>query len=253
MTSVETSAEKSAVTFSRPVAVGADKSIRSPGVARSNIASSTEHPQGTKPWASQHKNYTVLQQHILFWDRDQDGQIYPVDIYRGFRDLGFNIIFSILAAVIISIGISYPTRLAHSYLPDPFFRIYVDSIHKAKHGSDSGVIDNEGRFVPQNFENLFAKYAKEDKSRSSLTLSELFLLMHGQRSVLDPFGWCASILEFSTTWLLIQKDRKIQKEDLRKVYDGSLFWDIEAKRRNGTGWDKGFKFGRNSMWAIKSD
>ncbi|KAK9386696.1 Caleosin related protein-domain-containing protein [Lipomyces mesembrius] len=253
MTSVETSAEKSAVTISRPVAVGADKSMRSPGVARSNIASSTEHPQGTKHWASKHKDYTVLQQHVLFWDRDQDGQIYPVDIYRGFRDLGFNIIFSILAAVIISIGVSYPTRLAHSYFPDPFFRIYVDSIHKAKHGSDSGVIDSEGRFVPQNFENLFAKYAKEDKSRSSLTLSELFLLMHGQRSVLDPFGWFASIFEFFTTWLLIQKDRKIQKEDLRKVYDGSLFWDIKAKRSNGTGWDKGFKFGRNGMWAIKSD
>ena len=41
-------------------------------------------------------------------------------------------LFSLLAVLIINLNFSYPTRLAHSYLPDPFFRIYVDSIHKAK-------------------------------------------------------------------------------------------------------------------------
>lgn len=75
---------------------------------------------------------TVLQQHCLFWDRDQDGQVYPWDTYIGFRDLGFNIAFSLLAMVIINTGFSYPTRLAHSWIPDPFFRVYLDSIHKAK-------------------------------------------------------------------------------------------------------------------------
>ncbi|KAK9368822.1 Caleosin related protein-domain-containing protein [Lipomyces kononenkoae] len=251
MTSVETCAEKAAVTRERPVAVGADKVVRSAGVARSNIASSTEHPHGTKVWASQHKDYTVLQQHILFWDRDQDGIIYPVDVYRGFRDLGFNILISMIAPITVSIGVSYATRLAHTYWPDPYLRIYIDSIHKAKHGSDSGVIDSEGRFVPQNFENLFAKYAKEDKTRSTLTLGELFQLMHGQRCVVDPFGSISSFLEFVTTWLLIQKDRKIQKEDLRRVYDGSLFWEIKAKRNDGSGWDKGFQLGRDGVWPIK--
>lgn len=35
-------------------------------------------------------------------------------------------------AVIIHSGLSYPTRLAHSWFPDPLFRIFIDSIHKAK-------------------------------------------------------------------------------------------------------------------------
>jgi hypothetical protein len=44
-------------------------------------------------------------------------------------------------------------------LPDPFFRVYLARVHKDKHGSDTGTYDTEGRFVPQNFENIFAKYA----------------------------------------------------------------------------------------------
>lgn len=75
---------------------------------------------------------TVLQQHCRYWDRDNDGQIYPQDTFVGFRDLGFNLLFSFLMAVIIHSGLSYPTCLGHSWFPDPLFRIFIDSIHKAK-------------------------------------------------------------------------------------------------------------------------
>lgn len=44
-----------------------------------------------------------------------------------------------------------------SYIPDPFFRIYVDHIHKGKHGSDSGVFDSYGRFNPCRFEDIWAE------------------------------------------------------------------------------------------------
>jgi hypothetical protein len=50
----------------------------------------------------------------------------------GFRDLGFSVLFSLLAMIIINVNFSYPTRLAFSWLPDPWFRVYVNSIHKAK-------------------------------------------------------------------------------------------------------------------------
>jgi peroxygenase len=77
-------------------------------------------------------NQTVLQQHILFWDRDRDGEIYPWHTYRGFRDLGFNILLSLLSVFIIHGSFSYPTRLAFSLWPDPLFRVFVGGIHKAK-------------------------------------------------------------------------------------------------------------------------
>lgn len=75
--------------------------------------------------------------------------------------------------------------------------------------------------------------------------------------------WSAGVFEFGATWLLIQKDGKVSKEDLRQVYDvsnvsplsfldfashanaptppkGSIFWRIREARQNGKGWDKGF-------------
>jgi hypothetical protein len=68
----------------------------------------------------------------MFWDRDGDRQIYPWDTYVGFRDLGFSVLFSLLAMVIINVNFSYPTRLAVSWWPDVWFRVYVGGIHKAK-------------------------------------------------------------------------------------------------------------------------
>jgi hypothetical protein len=58
--------------------------------------------------------------------------IYPWDTYNGFRELGFNLLFSMIATFIINVNFSYPTRLAYSWFPDPWFRVYITSIHKAK-------------------------------------------------------------------------------------------------------------------------
>merc|ERR1711964_401597 len=158
-----------------------------------------------------------------------------------FPGTGLHIFFSLIAVVVINLNFSLPTRLAHSWIPDPLFRVYVDSIHKSKHGSDSGVIDAEGRFVPQNFENLFSKYDKT--GTGSLSLRELFDMMHGHRCAVDPFGWGAAIFEWGTTWLLIQKDGRVYREDIRQLYDGSLFCRIKAERKKGQGWKQGFGLG----------
>ncbi|KAJ9402018.1 hypothetical protein DTO282F9_1308 [Paecilomyces variotii] len=191
-----------------------------PSGARGNLGPSIDSPRGSPKDSHKYEDYTLLQQHVLFfWDRDNDGQITPIDTYIGFRELGFNIIFSLLAVLVINLNFSYPTRLAYSWFPDPFFRVYVPSIHKAKHGSDSGAIDNEGRFVSQAFENIFAKVAA------------------------DPFGWGAAFFEWGTTWLLLQKGGMVYKEDLRQVYDGSLFWKIRDKRLKAEGWRQGFGLG----------
>ena len=61
----------------------------------------------------------------------------------------------------IRLGSSYATQ--PTILPDPLFRIWVNRLHKAKHGNDSGTYDTEGRFRPQSFEDVFAKYDEEKK------------------------------------------------------------------------------------------
>ncbi|KAJ4404099.1 hypothetical protein N0V82_010552 [Gnomoniopsis sp. IMI 355080] len=238
-------------TSTRLPAVDADEFITKPGVARANAAVSSAKPDGDRTYIAEHGNYTVLQQHCRFWDRDNDGQIYPLDTFVGFRELGFNILFSFLMAVVIHSGLSYPTRLAHSWLPDPLFRIFIDSIHKAKHGSDSGTFDTEGRFRPQQFEDMFAKYDEEHDG--TLTFRQLLRLMSGNRNAFDPFGWGAAMLEFPTTYLLLQQDGKIMKEDLRGVYDGSIFFRIREKRLQKQGSNQGYGIGGDGFIGDKKE
>lgn len=200
------------------------------GTARATIAASVDSPEGTRKgdWAKQHEHQTVLQQHIDFFDRDGDGVIWPQDTFWGFHAIGFGIILSIVAVLVIHLNFSYATLPPGHYLPDPFFRVYTARIHKDKHGSDTGTYDNEGRYIPQKFEEIFAKYAKD---KDSLTFWEAIDMMHGQRVVADPFGWGAAAFEWLATYLLLwPEDGKMKKEDIRRVYDGSIFYELAARR-----------------------
>jgi hypothetical protein len=116
--------------------------------------------------------------------------IWPQDTFNGFHALGFGIFLSLLAVFIIHANFSYPT--GKSWLPDPFFRIYTERIHKDKHGSDTGTYDTEGRFMPQKFEDVFAKYAD---GRDYLTIYDLPDLLKGQRCIADPIGWFGAFFE----------------------------------------------------------
>ena len=163
---------------------------------------------------------------------------------------------------VIHFGLSYPTN--SSIVPDPFLRIYLENIHKDKHGSDTGTYDTEGRFIPQRFEDIFAKYSSD--GGKSLTLWDVSVMVKGQRCVFDFFGWTAVVLEckfglgfsgcpgllrnlvstlarrraleltsigLATYVLLWPADGKMKKDDIRRMYDGSIFYHIDAERRKG--------------------
>ena len=53
--------------------------------------------------------------------------------------------------------------------------------------------DMEGRYVPQNFENIFAKYDKGNKG--GLTWGDVMDMASGQRMIWDFFGWVATYFE----------------------------------------------------------
>jgi peroxygenase len=162
------------------------------GTARVNIAPSAECPFGslTNGWAEKHAHQTVLQQHCDFFDQNRDGVVTPYDTFVGFNRLGFGILLSIIAAFIIHINFSYPT--SNGWLPDPLFRINLKNMHRTKHGGDTGTYDNEGRFIPQKFEEIFTKYAD---GRDYLTFWDTVNMLKGQRNVSDPIGWGGAIFE----------------------------------------------------------
>ncbi|KAG6015087.1 hypothetical protein E4U41_004707 [Claviceps citrina] len=221
------------VTVERPLFLQPDDGRPLPhiGTARANMAATHGHPQGTNKnnWAERHQNQSVLQQHCEFFDRDRDGIIWPTDTLRGFHALGFNLLLSLFAAVIIHGSFSYPT--VPGLLPDPLFRIHLASIHRDKHGSDTGTYDNEGRFAPQKFEDMFAKYCRGGEY---MTWDDVTSLLSGQRVFADPVGAGAAFFEWLATYILLwPEDGKMKKEDVRRVYDGSIFYDIAAARRAG--------------------
>lgn len=197
--------------------------LQNAGTARATLAASHEKPNGTTDnnYAGTHQNQTVVQQHVEYWDTDHDGIIWPQDTYIGCRKWGWSPPLAALVAFIINFNLSYPTL--PGFLPDPFFRIYVDKVYKDKHGSDSMTYDNEGRFKPQNFEDIFSKYDKGDKG--GLDIWDFLRFWKGQRMVFDFFGWSATMLEWLATYLLLwPEDGIMRKEDIRGVYDGSIFY-----------------------------
>ncbi|KAF1957961.1 caleosin domain-containing protein [Byssothecium circinans] len=207
-----------------------DNDLHHAGTARANIAPSTSHPNGTTEnnWSTEHSHQTALQQHCDFFDTDHDGIIWPRDTFTGFYRLGFGIILSLLAVFIIHANFSYPTL--PGWLPDPFFRLHVANIHKDKHGSDSGTYDHEGRFVPQKFEDMFSKYGK---GKDYVTIWDVMDLMKGQRCIADPIGWGGAMFEWLATYIMLwPEDGKMRKEDIRGIYDGSIFYKIAEQREN---------------------
>ncbi|KAH9564713.1 hypothetical protein CY35_04G039500 [Sphagnum magellanicum] len=224
---LSTVAPKCPVTYKRVVAThDIDRSIPKPHVPRALKAVDVENPIGTP--GHDPKGLSVLQQHVAFFDRNDDGIIYPWETFEGFRAIGFNLLFSFWAMVLINGSFSWVTL--DSWIPSLLFPIYIKNIHKAKHGSDSGVYDTEGRFVPEKFEELFSKFAKTEKTR--LTPGELWEMTEANRCVMDPFGWTAEKLEwFAVYLLLMDRDGYVPKEGIRGQYDGTIFKYIERENQ----------------------
>ncbi|XP_058184295.1 probable peroxygenase 4 isoform X1 [Rhododendron vialii] len=206
----------------------------------------------------------VLKKHVAFFDRNKDGVIYPWETFQGFRAIGCGLLLSSFAAIFINVGLSRKTRPGKSISLS--FPIEVNNIHKSKHGSDSGVYDSEGRFVPSKFEEIFNKHAHTNAN--ALTSEELQSMLKANRVPKDFGGWfglfshkqnhtlisfefslqinnkmiskfvvvrLASFVEWKILYILC-KDKKglLQKDTVRAVYDGSLFEQM-AKEKASSG------------------
>ncbi|MBA0656472.1 hypothetical protein Goklo_008823 [Gossypium klotzschianum] len=177
----------------------------------------------------------ALQKHVAFFDRNNDGIIYPWETFQGFRAIGAGYLLSLASAFLINLGLSRKTRPGKAFsLETLMLGVEVKNIHMAKHGSDSGVYDSKGRFVSWKFEEIFAKFACTHSD--ALTSDELKAMLKANREPKDYRGWVASWTEWITLYNLCKdKEGLLKKETIRGVYDGSLFQQMEREKLAAAG------------------
>ncbi|KAM7484695.1 hypothetical protein LguiA_000704 [Lonicera macranthoides] len=169
----------------------------------------------------------VLQKHVSFFDQNHDGIVYPWETFKGFRAIGCGLLLSSFASIFINVGLSRKTRPGK--YPSLLFPIEVKNIQKAKHGSDSGVYDTEGRFVHSKFEEIFRKHARSNSN--ALTSDELMGMLKANRDPKDYGGWVASYTEWKILYILCKdKNGLLHKDTIRAVYDGSLFEQMAKEK-----------------------
>lgn len=183
------------------------------------------HPEGT-PSGSQ--SHTVLRQHMNFFDTGGKGYITPYDTYLGFHRIGYSVIFSLAAVVVIHGTFSFATW--PDWWPRPSLPIYLNRSHRTLHGSDTNVYDTEGRFTPQRYEEIFSKWAthKTGDGEPALSFSNIQDMLYSLRNVNDIVGVIAARLEWWTLWWIAKDERGLlSKERVRAMYDGSLWRQLE--------------------------
>lgn len=167
---------------------------------------------------------TPLQKHVAFFDRNHDGKITVGETYAGCRALGLQRVPSAIVAILINGGMGWGT----SGSPLPTLDVSVGNIQRGMHGSDSEVYDADGKFDARKFDAFFDRWDKDGDGHWSW--SEFWARANAQRDLWDIFGRVASIAEFGLVFVIAGEDGKISRGTLRKVYDGSLFYELEQRR-----------------------
>lgn len=170
---------------------------------------------------------TALQKHVSFFDKNGDGIITRYETGLGLRQLGLGRLKAGAGALVIHVFLGPQTSGSWKNLG-----ISVKDIKLGRHGSDTGVFDAEGRFVPEAFERIFVQF--DANHSGSMSAAELEAMIEAN-SKLRPGNKSASSVEFRIL-LLIAADaaedagakrvRAISKSRLKEFYDGTLFYAL---------------------------
>ena len=175
-------------------------------------------PAPAIPW----DEMTALQKHLAFFDHNRDTKVSVRETFSGLRMLGIPSVLAMPAAISINGAMATPTA---GY---PTLTLHIRSIEAGIHGSDTGIYDDNGVFVPEKFEAWFKTWDQDGDG--ALNLKELAKRLYKEEDLYDFFGLIASGGEFSALYLVAAEDGKISKERMLGLYDGSLFYTLARGR-----------------------
>jgi peroxygenase len=176
------------------------------------------------PW----DEMTALQRHVAFFDWNGDGYITVVEDYRGLRALGIDPVLASSFATAINGVLATPSR------GFPSLTIDLRNIASGIHGSDSGIYDSEGRFVPAMFERLFTDWDRDGSD--GLDPLELAGRAVRDADLFDVFGVVVSGAEFGLLFVVAAEDGELSRDRMRSFYDGTLFYVLAEEREGEPPW-----------------
>lgn len=167
-----------------------------------------------------------LQKHVDFFDRNGDHETTVCETFQGLRALGLGRIASGGAAFVINLGLGLKTG-AHWYSP---LTVQNDNIAAGKHDSDSDTYDEKGNFVQAKFDEMFAtfdtnkdnQFNKAEIDHMLDTRKETFV---GRQAAGAEFGLLLKLAGQESA----EGEKVLTKERLASLYDGSLFYTVEAE------------------------
>jgi peroxygenase len=175
------------------------------------------------PW----DEMTPLQKHVSFFDYNGDGYVTLLEDYKGLRALGIDPVSAAAFASAINTALGTPTS---GY---PSLTISIYGIAKGVHGSDTGIYDSQGRFVPEAFERLFDDWDKNGSD--GLDPAELAARTINDADLGDLFGVTGSVAEFGLLYAVAAENGELTRDRMRAFYDGTLFYTL-ADERAGEPW-----------------
>jgi peroxygenase len=175
------------------------------------------------PW----DEMTPLQKHVSFFDFNGDGYVTVIEDYRGLRALGIDPVSSSAFAFAINAALGSSTS---GY---PSLTISIEGIADGEHGSDTGIYDADGNFVPEAFDHLFDQWDRNGSG--GLDPAELAARAIDDADLFDLFGITASAGEFGLLYAVAAEDGELTRDRMSAFYDGTLFYDL-AEERAGTIW-----------------
>jgi len=165
---------------------------------------------------------TDLQKHVKYFDEDGDGKISFLESFRGHRKLGLgfgeSLVFSGLSSLLL------PFKTGDSWLH--WFNIDITNIHRAIHGSHTGIYDAQGNFDEAKFKEMFTLFDKNRDNMLSQEEMKAMLLFYKE----DAITGAASSGEFNTLMKVAGEDREIDgkftkvlsRETLRNFYTSNF-------------------------------